>query len=69
VRIDISQKRVFATRDRKENPSNAMCQKMEERVAMELGDGYVRDPDPFKDHFVPLLSLTIGVVKLFSSND
>lgn len=64
VRIDTAQKRVFATRDRKSSPTNSRCQKMEERVAMELGDGYVRDPDPFKGHFVPLLSLLVGSLKL-----
>jgi hypothetical protein len=68
VRIDLAQERAFATRDRKANPTNEMCAKMEERVAMELGDGYVSDPEPFKGHFVPLIQLVVASLHTFSAN-
>ena len=35
VRIDTKTERAFATRERKHNPSNEMCAKMEKRIAME----------------------------------
>lgn len=54
VRIDLNLEKVFATRDRKENPGNPNCKSLERRVEMILGDGYEYQ-DRFEDHFLPLL--------------
>jgi len=63
VHIDLMQQRAFATRDRKANPANEVCAKLEPRIAMELGDGYVSDPHPFKGHFVPLLQILVWALQ------
>ncbi len=65
VRIDTRTERAFATRDRKANPLNDMCTKMEKRVAMELGDGDPVKRNVLDEHFVPILQGLIGVLKLF----
>lgn len=61
VQIDTVQKRAYATRNREAHPKNANCEKMEERVAMELGDGYLPDQDPLKGHFVPFFQLLAAI--------
>lgn len=55
VRIDLKLKKVIAVRERKDNPKNEMCAKLEPRIEMTLGDGYQRNEDPTAGHFVPLI--------------
>lgn len=57
VRIDLRLKKVFAVRERKSNPKNEMCQKLEQRIEMTLDDGYQRNDEPLGDHFVPVIRL------------
>lgn len=56
VRIDLSLKKAFATRDRKSNPANANCAKIEQRLEMQLADGYEYD-DKMGDSFLPIFWL------------
>lgn len=66
VLIDAKTERAIATRERKENPKNDFCKKLEKRIAMELGSSWDRpSTDPTKEHFVPLLQLVLSLVKLF----
>ena len=62
VRIDLQLKKVFAVRDRKEAVTNPMCANLEDRIELQLGDGYSASDDPLADHFVPLLS---GITAIF----
>ncbi|QNA83505.1 hypothetical protein G4G27_05410 [Sphingomonas sp. So64.6b] len=55
VRIDLKLNKVFAVRERKPNLKNEVCQKMEQRIEMTLGDGYQRNDNPLGDHFVPMI--------------
>lgn len=59
VRIDLAQKRVTATRDRRPDPELESCKLMEPRVAMELRDGYegLTDAKWMDDHFLPLVKM------------
>jgi len=63
VRIDLVQKRAFATRELKDGPKNEVCSKLEPRIAMELRDGFISDPAPFAGHFVPLVQLIFGTLR------
>ncbi|UYY59868.1 hypothetical protein [Sphingomonas sp. S2-65] len=65
VRIDLKLKKVIAVRDRKDNPKNEMCSKLEPRIEMTLGDGYQRNDKPFEGHFVPVIAGLVGVLKSF----
>lgn len=56
VRIDLNLKKAFAIRDRKENPANENCAKLERRIEMQLADGYEYD-DKMGDSFLPIFSL------------
>jgi len=67
VVIDTVQKRAFATRERKPNPANPMCKNLEDRIAMELGDGFEPVSDSLKGHSAPLFQIIIGVFKAFDT--
>jgi hypothetical protein len=59
VQMDISQRRVTATRERNQGGSS-LCDNVEKRVAMELLDGpmlMIRDKSWMEGHFLPLLTL------------
>ncbi|MBB5709447.1 hypothetical protein [Sphingomonas xinjiangensis] len=66
VTIDLKQDRAYATRVRKPSPSNPLCANLEPKIAMELGDGYVRNDDPLKGHFVPFLQVVVAIFKVLS---
>lgn len=57
VRIDLRLKKTFAVRERKDNPSNPTCAKLEPRIEMQLGDPNEGETDSGKDHFVPIFTL------------
>ena len=57
VRLDLRMSKVFAVRDRKENPSNPNCSMMERRIEMQLSDGYEPNCDAVKGHFLPILRI------------
>lgn len=63
VRIDLKLKKTFAVRERKSNPANPNCAKLEPRIEMQLGDPYEPDADPTKGHFVPLVSILRAVLQ------
>ena len=62
VRLDLKMEKVFAIRDRKGNPTNPVCTKLERRIEMQLGDGFEPTKNAREGHFVPLIS---GVAALF----
>jgi len=60
ARIDLQQKRVFATRTIKDGASGPMCSTLEKRLEMQLGDGlkHLVDDQSWRDSLnVPLLKL------------
>lgn len=59
VRVDLAQKRVMATRERKENPKLEQCKDLEQRIAMELGDGHeaLGNFKWMESHFLPIARL------------
>lgn len=63
VRIDGKLEKVFAVRERKDDPSMAGfdCTKLERRVEMTLTNGYEPHDDAAKGHFLPILSTLIAV--------
>jgi hypothetical protein len=67
TRIDLKLNKVFAVRERKQGvkgPGTDACSKLEDRLEMQLGDGF--DPARDKiDHIVPLMQIVIGVLKIF----
>jgi hypothetical protein len=67
VRIDWKEERATATRVRKANPSNPNCAMLEPKLDMELGDGYKSGEAraELDKHFVPVLQLFMGVVRMF----
>lgn len=66
TRIDLKLKKAFAVRQHKEDMPDDLCKGTEERIEMVLGDGWRTKKDPLEGHFVPLISLVAGTVKLFS---
>lgn len=56
VRIDLALKKVFAVRQRKTNPGNPMCAKLEERVEMTLGRGFQPSDRNVNEHFLPVVN-------------
>ena len=64
VRIDLRLKKVLGVRERTADKSD-MCNKLEQRIEMQLGNGVDYSVDPLKGHFVPLLSLIRATMKLF----
>lgn len=64
VRMDFKLKKVFAVRDRKENPSNPNCAKLEKRIEMQLASGYEYH-NPADGHFVPVVSILATVIRAF----
>ncbi len=61
VRLDLKMKKVFAVRDRKENPSNPNCANLERRIEMQLGDGYESSRDSLDGHFVPIIRAIVAL--------
>jgi hypothetical protein len=60
VRIDLEMKKAFAVRQKKAQATNPACAALENRIEMQIADGYethTAEHDPFKGHFVPILSL------------
>lgn len=55
VRIDLNLKKVFAVRHRKPNPPSGLCQNMERRIEMTLGDGYQEADSHIGEHFLPII--------------
>lgn len=64
VRIDLKLEKTFATRERKENPGNENCAKLEPRIEMQLADGYEYE-DPTEGHFLPLFTVIKIVAAAF----
>lgn len=57
VRIDLAQERVTATRNKKPTATGEACTNLEDRVAMELGDGpktAINDTSWMDNHFLPI---------------
>jgi hypothetical protein len=66
VRLDLKLKKVFAVRERKPlDPKFPQCRNLEQRMEMTLGDGYQKEEDPTRGHFVPVIKLLAGAFKLF----
>jgi hypothetical protein len=64
VRLDLKMQKVFAVRDRKENPSNPNCANLERRIEMQLGDGFEPDRDSLDGHFVPIIQGLAALAEL-----
>lgn len=64
VRIDLKLEKVIALRERKENPKNLACQRLEKRIEMTLGNSYDNLDDPLKGHFVPIFASIALVFKM-----
>ena len=65
VRIDTELNKAFAVRQRKENPANPRCRDIEDRIEMQLADGFEIDPSRYDDHFLPLLRIIKAATDLF----
>lgn len=65
VRIDTEMKKAFAVRQRKENPTNLRCKDIEDRIEMQLADGFEFDPAKYDDHFLPLVRVVKALTDLF----
>ena len=65
VRIDTELKTAFSVRQRKENPVNPRCKDIEERIEMQLADGFEFDPAKYDDHFLPLVRIVKVLTDLF----
>lgn len=65
VRLDLKMEKVIAVRDRKPSPTDARCSNMEQRIEMQLGDGYEPGKPALDGHFVPLFSIIAAMAKLF----
>ena len=63
VRIDLKLTRVFAVRERKEGSGSDVCNYLERRVEMSLGDGYVSRAGLLADHWVPFIDGAVVVFK------
>ena len=64
VRIDLKLEKVIALRERKDNPENLACQKLEKRIEMTLGNSYDNLEDPLEGHFVPIFAFIAATVKM-----
>lgn len=64
VRLDLKMQKVFAVRDRKENPSNPNCANLERRIEMQLGNGFESSRTQLGGHFVPI----IGAIAVLTAN-
>jgi hypothetical protein len=62
VRLDLKLQKVFAVRERKENPSNPDCAGLERRIEMQLADGYEVNTNTFEGHFVPIFSVLAALL-------
>lgn len=65
VRIDMKMEKVFAVRDRKENPTNPNCTKIERRIEMQLGNSSDTWNKSREGHFVPLISAIAAIIEVF----
>ena len=54
VRIDLKLEKVFAVRDRKDNPKNKNCVLLERRIEMQLSDSFEHNANPLAGHFLPI---------------
>jgi hypothetical protein len=67
VRIDLAQKRVIATRDKKPNLPKGTCDALEDRVVMEMvsGDSPVERVDATwtKNHFLPIYRALLPLLR------
>jgi len=63
VRIDLDMKKAFAVRQKKQNPSNPNCAALEERIEMQIADGYEvhTEGDRFRGRFVPVVRMIAAV--------
>lgn len=68
VRLDLTQKRVTATRTVKAEAREDICSGLEKRVEMQLGDGFAQDikTDRLAGQFVPLIRMVIWASKAFN---
>ena len=64
VRLDLKMQKVFAVRDRKENPSNSNCANLERRIEMQLGDGFEFSRTGLDGHFVPIIGAIAALAQL-----
>lgn len=64
VRIDTELKKAFAIRQRKQNPANPRCRDIEERIEMQLADGFELNRAKYDDHFLPLLRVAKAAIDL-----
>jgi hypothetical protein len=64
IRIDRRLKKVIGVRERTEDKREE-CQRLEQRIEMQLGDGWEVSPNSLKGHFVPLFSLLASVLQAF----
>lgn len=67
IRIDLRLKKVIGVRERTADKSE-LCRNMEDRIEMQLGDGWDLNRDPTKGHFVPLLSFFRRVFQVFDGS-
>lgn len=66
VRIDLTMKKAFAVRQKKERVTDSTCALLEDRIEMQIADGYdthTAEHDPFEESFVPILSLIRAFAK------
>jgi hypothetical protein len=64
TRIDLRLEKVISVRQRTADKSE-ICNTMEQRVEMQLADGWDSTDDGLKGHFVPVLSLLRALLQLF----
>lgn len=53
IRIDLKLRKVFGVRERTSNKSD-LCKHLEQRIEMQLADGWDLNDKPMEGHFVPV---------------
>lgn len=61
VRIDLKLKKAFAVRQKKDRVTNPNCAALENRIEMQLADGYETKKDALEGHFVPFVQLLVAI--------
>lgn len=61
VRIDLNMSKVFAVRQKKSDAKNPDCAHLENRIEMQLADGYDVVANPLEGHFVPIFQLLAAI--------
>lgn len=65
VRIDLKLGKAFSVREKKKDAPDDLCEAVEQRMEMHLGDPKADPEALLKGHFVPIISAFVAVSKAF----